>query len=394
MRRARARCSSTAPSSRRTRSRRRPTAASTSARRRTARSTRSIATARATTFFDGDDKYIWALAVDAQGQPLRGHRRQGRDLQDRARRQGHDVLQDQGDARDGARLRQGRQPAGRHRHAGQGAAHRRRGQGVRPARFAVPGDPRAALRRQGRAVRRRDQRTARRAAAPRRSPSDTLRSADAATPAARRSPSVSAEITSIVDRRRRRRLGIDAARRARIAAPPKGAVYRIAPDGVWDQLWESRDDSPYDLTFDRSGALIVGTGNKGKIYRLEGDPLRPTLLARAAAQQVTAFYKDARGRLYYATANPGQAVPALVGAGRARHLRIGAARRADGLDLGRDQLARRRRRAGNQHRAVHAHRATPRRPTTPGARGRRPTPTPTARRSPARRRATCSGAPC
>ena len=87
---------------------------------------------------------------------------------------------------------------------------------------------------------------------------------------------------------------------------PKGAVYRILPDGVWDQLWESRDDSPYDLTFDQSGALIVGTGSKGKLYRLEGTPLRPTLLARAAAQQVTAFHKDANGRLYYATANPGK----------------------------------------------------------------------------------------
>lgn len=86
----------------------------------------------------------------------------------------------------------------------------------------------------------------------------------------------------------------------------KGAVYRIAPDGLWDQLWESRDDSPYDLTFDRGGALIIGTGGKGKLYRLEGDPLRPTLLARAAAQQVTAFYKDPGGRLYYATANPGK----------------------------------------------------------------------------------------
>jgi SMP-30/Gluconolactonase/LRE-like region len=86
----------------------------------------------------------------------------------------------------------------------------------------------------------------------------------------------------------------------------KGAVYRINPDGLWDQLWESRDDSPYDLTFDQTGALIVGTGNKGKMYRLEGNPLRPTLLARASAQQVTAFYKDTRGRLYYATANPGK----------------------------------------------------------------------------------------
>lgn len=86
----------------------------------------------------------------------------------------------------------------------------------------------------------------------------------------------------------------------------KGAVYRIAPDGLWDQLWESRDDSPYDVAFDADGRLIIATGSKGKIYRLEGNPLQPTLLARATSQQVTALHKDGRGRLYYATANPGK----------------------------------------------------------------------------------------
>src|SRR5439155_2268047 len=69
---------------------------------------------------------------------------------------------------------------------------------------------------------------------------------------------------------------------------------------------ESRDDSPYDLAFDADSHLIIGTGSKGKIYRLEGNPLQPVLLARATAQQVTALYKDPRGQLYYATANPGK----------------------------------------------------------------------------------------
>jgi sugar lactone lactonase YvrE len=87
---------------------------------------------------------------------------------------------------------------------------------------------------------------------------------------------------------------------------PKGAVYRILPDGVWDQLWESRDDAPYDLAFDQNGRLLIGTGSKGKLYRLEGEPLRPTLVARSSGQQITSFYKDPRGRLYYATANPGK----------------------------------------------------------------------------------------
>ena len=115
--------------------------------------------------------------------------------------------------------------------------------------------------------------------------------------------SVSAEITSFAVVETTTTSASSSAADRRTA---KGAVYRITADGVWDELWESREDSPYDLMFDQNGALIVATGNKGKMYRLEGEPLTATLLARASAQQVTAFYKDARGRVYYATANPGK----------------------------------------------------------------------------------------
>jgi hypothetical protein len=87
---------------------------------------------------------------------------------------------------------------------------------------------------------------------------------------------------------------------------PKGAVYRIAPDGLWDQLWESREDAPYDLAFEASGRVIIGTGSQGKIFRLDGEPPQPTLLARAGAQQVTALHRDSSGRLYYTTSNPGK----------------------------------------------------------------------------------------
>ena len=45
----------------------------------------------------------------------------------------------------------------------------------------------------------------------------------------------------------------------------KGAVYRIQPDGVWDIVWTSGDDTPYDVALDRDGALLVATGSKGKI---------------------------------------------------------------------------------------------------------------------------------
>jgi hypothetical protein len=53
------------------------------------------------------------------------------------------------------------------------------------------------------------------------------------------------------------------------------------PDGAWDLVWESREDSPYDVAFEPGGSLLLTTGNKGKIFRLAGAPLQPTLIARA-----------------------------------------------------------------------------------------------------------------
>ena len=75
-------------------------------------------------------------------------------------------------------------------------------------------------------------------------------------------PSVTAEITSIavVDVSSGSPTTTTAARDTRRQA--KGAIYRIAPDGVWDQVWELRDDAPYDLQIAPDGGLIVGTGNR------------------------------------------------------------------------------------------------------------------------------------
>jgi hypothetical protein len=86
----------------------------------------------------------------------------------------------------------------------------------------------------------------------------------------------------------------------------RGAIYRIKPDGLWDILWESAEDSPYDLALDAGGALIVGTGRNGKLYSLSGDPTTATLLMQASAQQVTGFAHDSKGNVIYATSNPGK----------------------------------------------------------------------------------------
>jgi hypothetical protein len=76
----------------------------------------------------------------------------------------------------------------------------------------------------------------------------------------------------------------------------RGAVYRIKPDGLWDILWESGDDSPYDLMLDAQNALLVGTGRGGKLFSLTGDPVTATLLMQAPAQQVTGFARPIQAR--------------------------------------------------------------------------------------------------
>ncbi|HKE87743.1 MAG TPA: hypothetical protein VKB50_28510 [Vicinamibacterales bacterium] len=98
------------------------------------------------------------------------------------------------------------------------------------------------------------------------------------------------------------------------SGPTAGAIFRILPDGAWDQIWESRDDMPYDVAFEPGGSVLVATGNKGKIYRLSGDPYQPTLIARANAQQITSIVPEKEGRMLVATSNP------------AKLIRLGAAR--------------------------------------------------------------------
>ena len=88
--------------------------------------------------------------------------------------------------------------------------------------------------------------------------------------------------------------------------PSAGGVYRITPDGAWDLIWSSREDSPYDVALEPDGGVLIGTGNKGKIFRLSGEPLQPTLLTRSTSQQVTTLLREGDGRIAFTTSNPGK----------------------------------------------------------------------------------------
>ena len=171
-----------------------------------------------------------------------------------------------------------------------------------------------------------------------------------------------------------------------------GAVYRVQPDGLWDELWSAKDDAPYDMAIEPDGAMLVATGAKGKLFRLSGDPVSAVLVTRVPAQQATMIAR-AGDRTFIATANPGLLMSVVVDPRHARHVRVRRERRAARLDVGRDGLARHAP-AGTQSRGLHplgqhqdAGRGVER---VVGALHQ----SPKARRSPARRRATSSGARC
>ena len=83
-----------------------------------------------------------------------------------------------------------------------------------------------------------------------------------------------------------------------------GAVFRVQPDGLWDELWTAKDDAPYDMAIEPDGSVLVATGSKGKLFRLTGDPVSAVLLTRVPAQQATMIARTA-DRTFIATANPG-----------------------------------------------------------------------------------------
>jgi WD40 repeat protein len=86
----------------------------------------------------------------------------------------------------------------------------------------------------------------------------------------------------------------------------RGGIYRIRTDGLWDLVWDSGEDQPFDLVVEPSGSLVVGTATEGKLYRISGEPARATLLGRAGAGQVTALLREASGRILGVTSNPGK----------------------------------------------------------------------------------------
>ncbi len=101
-----------------------------------------------------------------------------------------------------------------------------------------------------------------------------------------------------------------------------GAIYKIIAPGLAKTVWSSRKERVHAFTLAPGAAnsdkvaLLIGTGDQGKIYRVEADET-PTLLLQSEPSQITSFMPAASGQFIITTANPGT-VKILSATARAR----------------------------------------------------------------------------
>ena len=81
-------------------------------------------------------------------------------------------------------------------------------------------------------------------------------------------------------------------------------LIRIQKDGYAERIWNSPTELVYALAFDGSGRPLIGTGNRGIIYRLDSDQLSTQLLT-VPPTQITAFLPGLSNTLYAVTGNVG-----------------------------------------------------------------------------------------
>jgi sugar lactone lactonase YvrE len=92
-----------------------------------------------------------------------------------------------------------------------------------------------------------------------------------------------------------------------VAFPPllSSSIYRISSDGAPEELWSSREDVVYALGLASDGRLLAGTGNNGALLAIDGRGIFAQL-AKAGSAQITGVARNAAGKIFLCTANPGK----------------------------------------------------------------------------------------
>jgi hypothetical protein len=97
------------------------------------------------------------------------------------------------------------------------------------------------------------------------------------------------------------------------AATRRSALFRIDPDGTWEEIW-STADLVYDVKASDDGGVLLATGPAGRLYKVERS-LDVLLLTGVDAKQITRFAATSAASPLppFATANPGRVVSAGPG---------------------------------------------------------------------------------
>ena len=93
-------------------------------------------------------------------------------------------------------------------------------------------------------------------------------------------------------------------------SPPssrRSTVFRVDASGSWDTYWDT-PDVIYDLALDADGGLFAASGPEGRLYKVVGSQ-KAQLLTGVDAHQVTRLLTGTGGHLVaFATANPGRVI--------------------------------------------------------------------------------------
>jgi sugar lactone lactonase YvrE len=92
---------------------------------------------------------------------------------------------------------------------------------------------------------------------------------------------------------------------APVTVPGGSDVYVIPSQESPAKIWSGAQDVVYALALDPAGRVLIGAGNKGTIYRVEGHSLYQTLVT-FPVEQVTSLLAEKDGTVYAATGNVGK----------------------------------------------------------------------------------------
>ena len=85
----------------------------------------------------------------------------------------------------------------------------------------------------------------------------------------------------------------------------KSGIIKVQPDGVIKNIWQQNTDHVQSIVLMRDQSLLVGTGDKGRLYKINTND-ESTYLLNLDASQVTSLKPCASGKIWVATSNLGE----------------------------------------------------------------------------------------